>query len=122
MDKLYYRNPGCTRGPHSLGSPFGAAVAAATERVPQFREVKVPIFQKKVMWIPEKVYDDGSHTYIKLPAVVLQNELPTVYEDKENIVNYEVHPTEHNLLIINKLITKLTLRLGKEKITIIKKG
>lgn len=84
-------------------------------------KVYVPVFQKKTGWVPEMVYDDGSFTYIKLPEEVLQKEMPVLYENGRNIVNYEFHPKDHNLIIVNKLIEKLTLRLGKRKITIKKK-
>ncbi len=84
-------------------------------------KVSIPLFQKKTGWVPELVYDDGSFTYIKLPEEVLQKEIPVLYENGRDIVNYEIHPSQHNLLIVNKLIEKLTLRLGKRKITIKKK-
>lgn len=84
-------------------------------------KVSIPIFQKKTGWVPELVYDDGAFTYIKLPEEVLQKETPVIYENSRDIVNYEIHPTQHNLIIVNKLIEKLTLRLGKRKITIKKK-
>lgn len=83
--------------------------------------IKVPVFQKKVDWVPELVYDDGAFTYIRLPKIVLQKEYPVFYEENNNIVNYELHPNEHNLVIINKLIEKVTLRIGKQKVTIKKK-
>ena len=84
-------------------------------------KIQIPIFQKKTGFVPELVYDDGSFTYIKLPEEVLQKEMPVIYENSRDIVNYEIHPSEHNLLIINKLITKITIRLGKQKVTIVKK-
>ena len=84
-------------------------------------EVVIPLLQKKVLWIPETIYDDGSHTYIKLPDIVLQNELPTVYEEDSSLINYQVHPTNHSLIVLDKLISKATLKLGNEKITIRKK-
>ena len=84
-------------------------------------KIRVPIFQKKVDWVPNPVYDDGSFTYIQLPETVLQKEFPVIYENGRDIVNYEIHPTKHNLIIVNKLIEKLTLRVGKRKITIVKK-
>ena len=83
--------------------------------------IHVPVFQKKVDWTPELVYDDGAFTYIRLPEIVLQKEYPVFYEGNNDIVNYEIHPTQHNLIIINKLIEKVTLKVGKQKITIKKK-
>lgn len=84
-------------------------------------KISVPVFQKKVDWVPDMVYDDGSHTYIMLPEIVLQKEFPTVWEGNKEIVNYEIHPTVHNLIIVNKLIEEVTLKVGKQKVTIKKK-
>lgn len=84
-------------------------------------KIEVPTLQKKIDWVPEIVYDDGSHTYIRLPEIVLQKEMPAVWEGNNEIVNYEIHANEHNLIIINKLIEKVTLKIGKEKVIIIKK-
>lgn len=83
--------------------------------------VSVPVFQKRVDWVPKTVYDDGSHTYILLPDVVLQKEMPAVWEGKNEITNYEVDPEHHNLIIINKLVEKVTLKVGKQKVVVTKK-
>lgn len=69
-------------------------------------------------WIPELVYDDGQKTYIKFKEGVLQRELPVVFEKKNEILNYRV---DADMIIIDKLVTKMTLKLAKDTITIIKK-
>lgn len=84
-------------------------------------KIQIPIFQKNKSLVPDLVYDDGSFTYIRLNEEVLQKDMPVIYENGRDIVNYELHPYVHNLLIINKLVTKVTIRLGKNKVTIIKK-
>lgn len=84
-------------------------------------KVTVPLASKKVDWIPNRVYDDGTHTYILLPEVVLQKEFPAVWENNNEILNYEIDPEIHNLIIINKLVEKVTLRVGKKKVVIRKK-
>ena len=84
-------------------------------------KIQIPVFQRKTGFVPELVYDDGSFTYIKFSEEVLQKEMPVIYENSRDIVNYEIHPSDHSLLIINKLITKVTIRLGKQKITVVKK-
>ena len=84
-------------------------------------KISVPTFQKKIDWVPEMVYDDGSHTYILLPEIVLQKEFPALWEESKEITNYEIHPTIHNLIIVNKLIEEVTLKVGKQKVTIQKK-
>lgn len=83
--------------------------------------ISVPSLQKKIDWIPKVVYDDGSHTYIVLPEIVLQKEMPGIWEGSDEITNYEIHPDFHNLIIINKLVEKVTLRVGKQKVTVKKK-
>lgn len=81
-------------------------------------KISIPIFQRKIDWAPKRVYDDGSHTYILLPEIVLQKEFPAVWEGSNEITNYEHHPEIHNIIIINKLVEKLTLRIGGQKVTI----
>ena len=84
-------------------------------------KVITPFFQRKINWIPKYVYDDGTHTYILLPEVVLQKEFPLVFEDNDKIVNYTIDKNFHNLIIIEKLIDSITLRIENKKITIVKK-
>lgn len=69
-------------------------------------------------WMPRLVYDDGKKTYILFNAGVLQNELPAIFENRNDIVNYRVSA---ELIIIDKLVGKITVKLGKRKIIIEKK-
>lgn len=73
---------------------------------------------KKPEFLPTQVYDDGQQTYIAIDEIVLQKKLPVLFNEKNEIVNYSV---QKNVLIIPRLINKLTLRLGKEKVTVEKK-
>lgn len=73
---------------------------------------------KKPLWCPNLVYDDGKFTYIVLDRKALQTEMPTVFIDSRKLVNTQVHK---NVIVINQLITKCTLRLGKTKVKITKK-
>ena len=73
----------------------------------------------KPLWCPELVYDDGKFTYIVLNKQTLQAEMPTVFLGSRKIVNTQVHK---NIIIINQLITKATLRLGRQKVKITKKN
>lgn len=73
---------------------------------------------RKPIWCPELVYDDGKFTYIVLDRTVLQTAMPTVFIGSRKIVNTQVHK---NIIVINQLIEKATLRLGKQKVTIQKK-
>jgi type IV secretion system protein VirB9 len=81
-------------------------------------KIRIGIFAKKVLWIPKQVYDDGTHTYIVLDERCLQNELPALFNKKNEIVNYRV---DKNMLIVDELIVKMTLRIDNKKITVYKK-
>ena len=67
------------------------------------------------------VFDDGSFTYIILPTNVLQKDFPLVWGGKGEILNTLVDGENHNIIKINKLIDKIVLKNGKEKVTIKKK-
>ncbi len=73
---------------------------------------------KKPVWMPERVYDDGIKTYIVLNENALLIEYPGCFNDKNDIINYR---TNKNIIIIDQLIEKITLKLGNEKVTIEKK-
>lgn len=73
---------------------------------------------RKPEFLPQRVYDDGNKTYIVVDDVVLHKELPLVFNERNEIVNYQV---QKNVFIIPRLINKVTLRLGKEKVIIEKK-
>ncbi len=72
----------------------------------------------KPLWCPEMVYDDGKFTYIVLPKKILHMEMPAVFIGSRRIINTQVHK---NVIVINQLITKATLRLGNQKVKIKKK-
>ena len=73
---------------------------------------------KKPYWLPELVFDDGSKTYISFPSQVLQRELPSVFENKMDILNYRV---VGNLIVIDKLIENISVKVERTEITIVKK-
>jgi type IV secretion system protein VirB9 len=64
------------------------------------------------------VYDDGKKTYLDFDPQVLQRELPGIFENRNDVVNYRVN---ENLVIIDKLVEKVTVQYRKERITIMKK-
>jgi type IV secretion system protein VirB9 len=64
------------------------------------------------------VYDDGRKTYIELDEKMLHMESPVIFNRRNERINYRVRK---NLVIIDELIEKVTVRRGKEKITITKK-
>ncbi len=73
---------------------------------------------RKPEFLPTRVYDDGQSTYIQVNDSVLQKKLPVLFNEKNEIINYSV---KRNIFVIPRLINKVTLRLGKEKVTIQKK-
>ena len=75
------------------------------------------LFQKPY-WLPQLVFDDGSKTYIQFPNLVLQREIPAVLENRNDILNYRVIG---NMIVIDKLIENITIKVGRIQITITKK-
>lgn len=73
---------------------------------------------KKPAWTPVHVYDDGKKTYIVFPEKVLQKNVPGCYENNDEIVNFRV---DGDLYVIDKLIEKVTFKLGREKVKVWKK-
>jgi type IV secretion system protein VirB9 len=64
---------------------------------------------KKPRWLPKLAYDDGKKTYITFPEDALVSELPAVFENRSDVVNYRV---AQNVIIIDKLIEKITVKIG----------
>jgi type IV secretion system protein VirB9 len=73
---------------------------------------------KKPVWLPKRVYDDGRKTYIELDEKMLHTEAPVLFNRKNERINYRVR---RNLAIIDELVEKITVRRGREKVTIVKK-
>jgi type IV secretion system protein VirB9 len=73
---------------------------------------------KKPIWLPSRIYDDGRKTYIELDEQMLNMESPVLFNHRNERINYRVHK---NLIIIDELIEKVTLRRGREKVTVYKK-
>ena len=73
---------------------------------------------KKPEFLPKRVYDDGQSTYIQVDDIVLQKKLPVLFNEKNEIENYSV---KKNVFVIPRLVNKVTLRLGKQKVVIEKK-
>ncbi len=73
---------------------------------------------RRPAWKPTLVFDDGEKTYINFPDSVLKREFPAVFENRKDIVNYRV---TGNFIIIDKLIEKLTVKIGRGEVNIVKK-
>jgi len=74
---------------------------------------------KKPYWLPVRVYDDGSKTYIVMNETVLHMTSPVLFNHRNERINYYVDKT---LIVIPELIEKVTMRVGREKVTIKKKN
>ena len=72
----------------------------------------------KPRWMPVLAYDDGKKTYITFPDEVLQAELPTVFENRADILNYRV---ARNVMILDKLIEQITVKIGSRSVVVEKK-
>ncbi|MBQ3801400.1 MAG: TrbG/VirB9 family P-type conjugative transfer protein [Treponema sp.] len=70
---------------------------------------------EKPSWYPTCVFDDGQKTYIILDEKCLNMDIPAVLENKDDIINTQV---TKNCITINKLVTKIRLRLGKTVVDI----
>ena len=71
----------------------------------------------KPEWQPTEAWDDGHKTYVRLPRGVLQKEYPVIFEKSNYIVNYRVN---ENIIIMDKLINNVTMRLDGKRVRIIK--
>jgi type IV secretion system protein VirB9 len=73
---------------------------------------------RKPSWTPRLVYDDGKKTYIVFNEQALQRELPALFENSRDIINYRVHG---ELVVIDKLIETVTVKYQNKSITVAKK-
>jgi len=63
-------------------------------------------------WKPERVYDDGMKTYIKLPGATRSGEMPALLVrkgDKDMMVNYRVHDST---MMVDGLFSTIALVAG----------
>ena len=70
-------------------------------------------------WLPTLVLDDGKKTYIVLPDTVMHHELPALFGENGEIVNFRV---KDNIFVIDRLIRKVQLKLRDVTVEIKKKG
>ncbi len=79
------------------------------------------ISDKRYSWKPTLVFDDGSKTYIQMPAEMKSGEAPALFvkEGKElMLVNYRV---KNNYYIVDRLFDEAELRCGPKEVIVIKK-
>ena len=70
-------------------------------------------------WLPTLVLDDGKKTYIVLPDTVIHHELPAMFGENGEIVNFRVRD---NIFVIDRLMKKMQLKLRDITVEIRKKG
>ena len=70
-------------------------------------------------WLPTLVLDDGAKTYIVLPDTVIHHELPAAFGENGEIVNFRV---KDNVIVIDRLLHKVQLKLRDVTVEIKKKG
>lgn len=72
-------------------------------------------------WKPSQVFDDGTKTYVLMPAGIAQSELPPLFllgeKNNAELVNYRV---SGRYLIVDRLFTVAELRLGTRKQQIVR--
>jgi type IV secretion system protein VirB9 len=73
---------------------------------------------RKPLWLPQRVYDDGRKTYIVMDRRMLHAESPVLFNHRNERINYRVH---ENMIVIDELVESVTLRRGRDKVTITKK-
>lgn len=65
---------------------------------------------------PIKIFDDGEFTYLQFREK--NNEIPAIFAVDENLresmVNFRLDPKDNNLVVIEEVFKKLTLRVGKK--------
>lgn len=105
----------------AAGGPGGSAPEGEFQADPRFLsfnyQITYPLFGKP-RWTPALAYDDGKKTYITFPEEALRAELPAVFENRADTVNYRV---TGNVIIIDKLIEAVTVKIGKRQVIIRKK-
>jgi type IV secretion system protein VirB9 len=116
MPDHYASSPAAAPAASSSGAENPAALI--DPRLLSFNYRMIYTLFGKPSWLPELVYDDGKKTYISFPQDVLQKQLPAVFEKRGNIVNYRV---AGNLIIIDRLVEELTVKLEETEISIEKK-
>jgi type IV secretion system protein VirB9 len=79
--------------------------------------IRYPLFRKP-KWLPRLIFDDGKKTYVVFNNRVLQQELPGVFENEKDVINYRVNG---DVIIIDKLLETLTVKYKTESIQIEKK-
>lgn len=75
----------------------------------------------KPAWMPERVFDDGSKTYIQFPPTLVTTEAPPLFvvgeKGRAELVNYRVQGSYY---VVDRLIQVAELRLGERQQQIVR--
>lgn len=85
-----------------------------SNEVPDFN-FKVSYSWKKPYWLPKLVYAFEGKTYIIMPKETFERELPGVFGEKKDLINYRI---QGNTFVIDKLLDKITLKYNRKKVVI----
>lgn len=84
------------------------------------------VVKGKAPWKPERVYDDGRQTFIRLPASASSGEMPVLLVrkgEKEVLVNYRI---KNSAIVVDGVFEKLALVVGvggdQQKVEIVREG
>ena len=100
---------------NSAASSFNAmdATNGITE-LPDFN-FKVTYSFKKPYWLPKLVYAFEGKTYIIMPKETFERELPGVFGERKDLINYRI---QGNTFVIDKLLDKITLKYNGKKVVV----
>lgn len=77
--------------------------------------------QRRPVWTPEAVFDDGAKTYIRFPAAAAHSELPPLFvigpDGDAQLVNYRVRGLTY---VVDQLFERAELRLGARRPVIVR--
>jgi type IV secretion system protein TrbG len=88
---------------------------------PPIQEVRYSI-SGRTKWRPIGIYTDGIKTYIKMPDTIGYIEAPVLYllrGRQRVLVNYRIH---NNLYVIDTVLDRAEMTIGKERITLTRRS
>ena len=97
-----------------MGKGFASATENFSNEVPDFN-FKVTYSWKKPYWLPKLVYAFEGKTYIIMPKETFERELPGVFGERKDLINYRI---QGNTFVIDKLLDKITLKYNGKKVVI----
>lgn len=73
-------------------------------------------FSAMPSWVPTRIFDDGTHTYIQFPASISSQDMPALFtqegNSKNELVNYRV---KYPYFVVDKVFSQAVLVMGVGK-------